>query len=226
MVVVACEEDSLPTLRPCFCRCAVVATAGRGKPPPLHFFCQKQHYRCGPHELEVDFRVRQGLWHTALQRMSYELAVRTVRSLVLSKGSAAGHRVHLRAPRRDIGVRTVLKEQSRDELDYAQAWHSMRPGTASVDVGSDLGLISILAGKYFPESVIISIEAAAPTCLMQTMNLHCNLPAATMADKVRVVNFGLAAQDNTRMTTTYRPDSTTSTRNWTPLAERGKGLGC
>jgi len=41
--------------------------------------------------------------------------------------------------------------------------------------------------------VIISIEAAAPTWLMQQMNLHCNLPSATMAN-VHAVCYGLAAQ--------------------------------
>lgn len=36
-----------------------------------------------------------------------------------------------------------------------QAWHKMRPGTTFVDVGSNLGLISILAGIMFPQSVCV-----------------------------------------------------------------------
>jgi FkbM family methyltransferase len=138
------------------------------------------------------------------------------------------HKVQLWAPKGDIGITTVLKELNSGNKVAEYGFESLPPGSLGpgklyIDAGSNLGLVSLLVSLRYPETDVISIEAAAPTWLLQQLNLRLNLPLDGYFDRHIVsVQAGLGATDGEVFPMMWRPSSTTSTRGWTPKAEHNK----
>jgi len=130
-----------------------------------------------------------------------------------TKTNIHGHELMLFAPKDDIGLKTVIAEQKKDEYRLRQ-WN-LKAEDLFVDVGSNLGVVSILAALQYPDIRILSIEASPPTWFYQQLNLLCNIPSY---QTIKSVCVGLGKTDGT-MKMMYRPSSTTSTRNWNPISE-------
>ena len=136
-----------------------------------------------------------------------------IRTMSRTDTNIHGHKLALFAPKDDIGLKTVISEQKKDEYRLRQ-WN-LKPEDLFVDVGSNLGVVSILAALQYPDIRILSIEASPPTWFYQQLNLLCNIPSH---QTVKSICVGLGKTDGTTKMM-YRPSSTTSTRNWNPNSE-------
>lgn len=95
------------------------------------------------------------------------------------------------------------------------------PNKLFVDVGSALGLTSMLISYLYPGTTIVSIEPASPSWLIQNINFRCNLSR----DQLQYVHPILAGvgtrhhdDNDSMMKMVWRPSRTTATRNWDPEA--------
>ena len=133
-----------------------------------------------------------------------------------------GKKVELWAPAGDKGLETVLHElnQGNGVAEYGVAdWKDLLgPDKVFVDVGSNLGLVSLSVLLEYPGTKVVSIEAAAPTYIYQLLNLGRNLPP-NVFHSVYVEPSGLGRTDGDSFRMIWRPYSTTSTRSWTPIRE-------
>lgn len=164
------------------------------------------------------------LWSEATLLMSHNVLERVV--AMASQHSAtllSKHKVSLWAPQGDIGLNVVLKELSGNNRIADYRLHSLNTvlgqGKLFVDAGSNLGVVSLLILLEYPETNVISVEAAAPTWFMQQLNMRLNLPRTVFQNNVRIVQAGLGSTDGGTFPMMWRPSSTTSTRAWTPKRE-------
>lgn len=88
-----------------------------------------------------------------------------------------------------------------------------------VDVGSALGLTSMLITYLYPKTTIVSIEPASPSWLIQNINYRCNL-SHTQLQYVHPILAGVGTKhhddNDSMMKMLWRPSETTATRNWNP----------
>ena len=88
-----------------------------------------------------------------------------------------------------------------------------------VDVGSELGLTSILMAYLYPETTIVAIEPASPSWLIQNINYRCNL-SHTQLQYVRPFLGGVGTKhhddNDSMMKMVWRSTMTTATRSWNP----------
>jgi hypothetical protein len=228
------EQDAKPKLAPVSAKAAAAATDSRRGGSAVHaeinnalgcnspsiaakFFCDQDYRPTAGHlqPIAIPYSVRQGLWQRARQFMSEDFIASTLKDLKVTTSTIAGNSVGIWAPSTDIGVTVALKEQARNEYG---AKFDLDAGELFVDIGSNLGIVTIRAALGQPKGRFVAIEAASPTWLMQQMNLISNVPAATLS-RVYSACAGLAGSEGT-MTMAYRPWSTTSTRDWSPESER------
>ena len=163
----------------------------------------------------VPLEMRKQVWMRGRALMSAEFMLQTLQNLRLHRSVLSGVRVGIWAPREDRGVVTALREQARN--DYGDHF-SVGAGDLFVDVGSNLGIVTIKAALSTPGGRFLAIEAAPPTWLMQQLNLYSNVPLYTLRH-VHSVCAGLSDRRE-KSVMTYRPWSTTSTRDWNPESER------
>lgn len=88
-----------------------------------------------------------------------------------------------------------------------------------VDVGSALGLTSMLVSYLYPKTSIVSIEPAAPSWLIQNINYRCNL-SHTQLQYIHPILAGVGTKhhddSDSMMKMVWRPSMTTATRSWNP----------
>eukprot|EP01046_Picozoa_sp_COSAG06_P018742 COSAG06_NODE_1314_length_9887_cov_10.607070_4_plen_347_part_00 len=104
-----------------------------------------------------------------------------------SQGEPSMYR--LWAPIDDSGAKLIVKEHGhtagggggRDEYNLRE--RVIRKGELMVDIGSNLGAVSIrVASKSEFGGHILMVEASPMTYIYQQINLHCNLPPSRMAE--------------------------------------------
>ena len=88
-----------------------------------------------------------------------------------------------------------------------------------VDVGSALGLTSMLIAYLYPGTTVVAIEPAAPSWLIQNINFRCNL-SHHQRSYVHPILAGVGTKhhddNDSMMKMIWRPSMTTATRNWNP----------
>ena len=101
------------------------------------------------------------------------------------------------------------------------------PNKLFVDVGSALGLTSMLITYLYPETTIVSIEPASPSWLIQSINFRCNLSQSQL-QYVHPILAGVGIkhhEDNdSMMNMIWKPSMTTATRSWNPEQEFDFGV--
>jgi len=90
------------------------------------------------------------------------------------------------------------------------------PDKLFVDVGSWLGLTSLVINNKYPGTTILAIEPASPNWFLQEVNFRCNLEDRSNID---VVLAGVGADEDSMAKFMWRPSATASTRSWTPASE-------
>eukprot|EP01043_Picozoa_sp_COSAG02_P072438 COSAG02_NODE_13651_length_1367_cov_0.730284_1_plen_330_part_10 len=85
------------------------------------------------------------------------------------------------APSGDAGAELIVQEHGhsrsvggRDE--YGLSDRTIGEGQLMVDIGSNLGAVSIRLSAKSPKGHILMVEASPMTYIYQQINLHCNLP--------------------------------------------------
>lgn len=166
------------------------------------------------------------LWSAARSEMPQDILLQTLEVAVEEERQLVGSTVHLWAPTGDDGLEWQLSElnnnKNADEGGITGLMNNLGSNKLYVDVGSCLGLTSMAVALLYPGTKIVSIEAAAPNWLLQEMNWRCN--DFTAMDQKQVILSGVgqnranAAPQMAKFM--WRPHATTSTRAWTPAAER------
>jgi FkbM family methyltransferase len=166
------------------------------------------------------------LWSAARSEMPEPILLQTLQVAVEEERELVGNRVHLWAPTGDDGLEWQLSELNNhkdvDEGGITGLTNNLGSNKLYVDVGSCLGLTSMAVALLYPGTKIVSIEAAAPNWLLQEMNWRCNDFIAMDQKKVILSGVGQNRKNAAPQMAKFmwRPHATTSTRAWTPAAER------
>ena len=184
--------------------------AARGSVAPKIASCESS----APH-------IWMGVWAQATKRMAPASLKRVLEISQVKIAQLYGKDRVFFSPKDDEGLTTVLRElQGNEVADYNLDKQWLKPRELYVDVGSNLGIVSLLVALgQDPTTRIVGIEAAAPTWLFSLLNLNCNLTPERMS-RVTMVNSGLSNTDRGSMKMRWRSGSTTSTRDWSPIKER------
>jgi FkbM family methyltransferase len=131
------------------------------------------------------------------------------------------HEVHVWSPWEDDGLTYTL-----NDLNTGKEWNhggikgldsALGPHKLFLDVGSNLGLTAMGISLTYPGTAVVAIEPAAPSWLMQELNLRCN--SLSPQPHIRSVLAGVGPKNDGLGKVMWRPSSTTSTRTWTPKSE-------
>lgn len=189
------------------------------------------------------FEVREDLlylWSSARGQMTEDEIQRTLRLVTEHQEDLRGNEVHLWYPDNDKGTEGMLRvlnsayngretynfdsepaDSSHDDLYRFHDLPSKFVGENKlfVDVGSALGLTSMLISYLYPGTTIVSIEPASPSWLIQNINFRCNL-SRTQRQYVHPILAGVGTKhhddNDSMMKMVWRPSETTATRNWNP----------
>jgi FkbM family methyltransferase len=187
------------------------------------------------------FEVRESLlylWSSAKSQMPEDVLVKSLRLVTEHKETLRGNEVHLWYPPQDKGAEGMLKvlnsayngqatynfdtepaDVSHDDLYRFHDLPKKYVGSNKlfVDVGSALGFTSMLVSYLYPETVVVAIEPAAPSWLIQNLNYRCNL-SHEQRQFIHPILAGVGTKhhdDNDyMMKMIWRPSMTTSTRSW------------
>lgn len=189
------------------------------------------------------FEIRESLlylWSSAKSQMPEDILVKTLRLVTEHKETFRGNEAHLWYPPGDKGAEGMLRvinsayngqatynfdsepaDSTHDDLyrfwDIPKKY--VGPNKLFVDVGSALGFTSMLMSYLYPETVIVAIEPAAPSWLIQNLNYRCNL-SHDQRQYVHPILAGVGTKhhdDNDyMMKMIWRPSMTTATRSWNP----------
>jgi FkbM family methyltransferase len=187
------------------------------------------------------FEIRESLlylWSSAKSQMPEDVLVKSLRLVTEHKETLRGNEVHLWYPPKDKGAEGMLRvlnsayngqatynfdnepaDASHDDL--YRFWDLPKKYVGSnklfVDVGSALGFTSMLVSYLYPETVVVAIEPAAPSWLIQNLNYRCNL-SHEQRQFIHPILAGVGTKhhdDNDyMMKMIWRPSMTTSTRSW------------
>jgi len=180
------------------------------------------------------------LWSSARSQMPEDVIQKTLRLVTEHKETLRGHEVHLWYPDGDQGTEGMLRvlnsgfegrqtynfdsepaDGSHEDLYRFHDLPSKLVGNNKlfVDVGSTLGLTSMLITYLYPGTTVVSIEPASPSWLIQNINFRCNL-SHNQLQFIHPVLGGIGTKhhddNDSMMKMVWRPSSTTATRNWNP----------
>eukprot|EP01082_Thalassiosira_pseudonana_P006421 g5828.t1 g5828 contig20:248339-250439(-) len=183
------------------------------------------------------------LWASASSQMPHDVLLKTLHLVNEHKESLRGNEVHLWYPPHDAGtdgmlrvINSAFEGQATYNFDNEPAdsahddmyrlWDLPKKFVGAnklfVDVGSALGLTTMLISYLYPETTIVSIEPASPSWLIQNINYRCNLPF----EKQQYIHPILAgvgtkhrADNDYMMKMVWRSSMTTATRSWNPEKE-------
>ena len=187
------------------------------------------------------FEIRESLlylWSSAKSQMPEDVLVKTLRLVTEHKETLRGNDVHLWYPPNDKGAEGMLRVLNSAYNGQATYNFDTEPADAShddlyrfwdlpqkyvgankmfVDVGSALGFTSMLISYLYPETVVVAIEPAAPSWLIQNLNYRCNL-SHEKRQFIHPILAGVGTKhhdDNDyMMKMIWRPSMTTATRSW------------
>ena len=188
-----------------------------------------------------DFKTRESLldlWSSARSQISEDIIKKTLDVVTEHKETLRGHDVHLWYPNKDQGAEGMLRvlnsafdgsltynfdsepaEDGHDDL--YRFWdipsQFMGENKMFVDVGSALGLTSMLIAYEYPRTTVVSIEPASPSWLIQNINFRCNL-SHDQRSYVHPILAGVGTKhhddNDSMMKMIWKPSMTTATRNW------------
>eukprot|EP01052_Picozoa_sp_SAG31_P050848 SAG31_NODE_11800_length_997_cov_1.091314_1_plen_238_part_00 len=128
------------------------------------------------------------------------------------QGASGGHEPEYYAvwsPTGDSGADLTVSEHGADmQDDYGLNTLRLQPGELMVDIGGNLGAVTMRAAMGSPAGLFAVTEAAPPTFLLLQINLWCNLPAAMLAGPDANVASYLAAaagDDDESLTIQWQP---------------------
>ena len=168
------------------------------------------------------------LWSEAHSVMEEDVLLKVLQMSIETERQLVGNTLYLWSPEADQGLAYALSvaDDHEKSVDYGGMYgleQNLGPGKLFVDVGSCLGVTSMSVALLYPGTRIVSIEAASPNWLLQQLNWNCNDAFDTDIPKNRpkVILEGVGGQGGTKMAKfLWRPESTTSTRSWTPKDEQ------
>mmetsp|Transcript_37929 Transcript_37929/g.70087 ORF Transcript_37929/g.70087 Transcript_37929/m.70087 type:complete len:667 (+) Transcript_37929:97-2097(+) len=180
------------------------------------------------------------LWSSARSQMPEDVIQKTLRLVTEHKETLRGNEVHLWYPYNDKGAEGMLRvlnsgyegrstynfdSEPADSIhDDLYRFHDLPSKFVGenklfVDVGSALGLTSMLITYLYPKTTIVSIEPASPSWLIQNINYRCNL-SHTQLQYIHPILAGVGTKhhddNDSMMKMLWRPSETTATRNWNP----------
>ena len=187
------------------------------------------------------FEIRDSLlylWSSAKAQVSSEIILKTLKLVTEHKETLRGHEVHLWYPDGDAGTEGMLRvlnsdfegrqtynfdsEPADSGQDDLYRFHNLPKkflgeNKLFVDVGSALGLTSMLIQFLYPGTTVVSIEPASPSWLIQRINFICNLSEHERAF-VHPFLGGVGTkhhhENDSSMIMRWKPSMTTATRNW------------
>jgi hypothetical protein len=119
------------------------------------------------------------LWESARgQQIPADIIVKSLDHAYEHKQKLLDHEVHLWSPWDDEGLKYTI-----NEINVGKEWNrgglrglesALGPHKLFVDVGSNLGLTAMAVSLTYPGTAVVAIEPAAPSWLMQELNLRCN----------------------------------------------------
>lgn len=177
------------------------------------------------------------LWSTARAEISDEeilqktLRVATEQSVIL-----LGKELFVWAALNDHGTTYMINsinEQARNQSQkkyggVAGLSDNLGLGKLYVDVGSGLGYNAMTVALLYPDTEIVSIEAAPPNWLLQEMNWRCNdFPSVGHKKRAQVLLAGVGPSTGTSQLANFlwRPTATTNTRAWSLSPEEQAKAG-
>ena len=162
------------------------------------------------------------LWESARgQQIPEDIIVQSLDHAYEHTQTLLDHEVHLWSPWDDEGLKYTL-----NEINVGKEWNrgglrglesALGPHKLFVDVGSNLGLTAMAISLTYPGTAVIAIEPAAPSWILQELNLRCN--DLHPQPHISSVLGGVGSKNNGMARMMWRPTSTTSTRSWTPKSE-------
>lgn len=166
------------------------------------------------------------LWSAARSQMEKSLLVKVLDLAQEQTEEILGVSYNIWAPQNDDGLRfmvnTLNSDNDVDDGGINGLTESLGKGKLFVDVGSCLGMTCLAVNTKYPGTKIVSLEPAAPSWLLQEINLRCNL-SKTEFKNIHIILAGVGPntddEDNMMANMMWRPTSTTSTRSWTPSEE-------
>ncbi|KAL7450408.1 hypothetical protein ACHAWC_002327 [Mediolabrus comicus] len=192
-------------------------------------------------DIDNNFDTRESLlnlWSSARAQISEDIIKKTLSLVSEHKETLRGHEVHVWYPKNDHGTEGMLRvlnsgfegrltynfdtepaENNQDDLYRFWDLPSKFVGENKlfVDVGSALGLTSMLMAYYYPRTTIVSIEPASPSWLIQNINFRCNL-SEEQRSYVHPILAGVGTKhhddNDSMMKMVWKPSMTTATRNW------------
>ena len=119
------------------------------------------------------------LWESASgQQIPEDVIVQSLDHAYEHTQKLLDNEVHLWSPWDDEGLKYTL-----NEINVGKEWNqgglrglesALGPHKLFVDVGSNLGLTAMAISLTYPGTAVIAIEPAAPSWIMQELNLRCN----------------------------------------------------
>ncbi len=173
---------------------------------PLQFFCPNSAER-----VEFPGKAAESAWAAVKDILSSELAIKILRQSKAYRGKG----VTLWSTQNDEGAPLVLAETERRAYNLTGG-----DGQLAVDLGCNLGMITILIARMHPDWRVVCAEAMPVTFLYLTVNLWVNARGAMEAG--RIVPLLAALGDGGNVTMQFRADSLTSSRDWNPRKEAGR----
>lgn len=149
------------------------------------FFCDEHYVPLGGthrhlSRVPIPYPARQAVWQRARRHMAAAFIADTLRTLQVTPSTIGGNAVGIWAPSEDIGVTVALHEQARNE--YGSKF-GLGAGELFVDVGSNLGIVTIRAAFEQPVREKIDSEYVTVCIIHKWLNLGC-LPVLTRARSV------------------------------------------
>ena len=194
---------------------------------------------CDVNSFEIRDRLLY-LWSSARSQMKEEVILKTLKLVTEHKEDLRGHEVHVWYPENDRGTEGMLNvlnsgyngkqtynfdtEPAEDGHDNMYRFHDLPDKFVGenklfVDVGSALGLTSMLITYLYPETTIVSIEPASPSWLIQNINFRCNL-SHNQLQYVHPILAGVGTKhhddNDSMMKMIWKTSLTTATRSWNP----------
>lgn len=183
------------------------------------------------------------LWSSARSQMPDVVILKTLRLITEHQETLRGNEVHIWYPENDKGTEGMLRvlnsafegrqsyntdtepaDNSHDDMYRFHDLPSKFVGANKlfVDVGSALGLTTMLISYLYPKTTIVSMEPASPSWLIQNINYRCNL-SHNQRQYIHPILAGVGTKhhddNDSMMKMVWRPSMTTGTRSWVPEEE-------
>jgi len=181
---------------------------------PLQFYCQRRSRLHPSFSSEAAVRAWQHVRHRCnISEDAVMSILRKSRSYTPEKLS-----ITLWSTGKDEGAEFVLREGVGD-LYHLKEQGSRAAAGLALDLGSNLGAVTIQLSRLHPQWTIVAVEAMPITFLYQVVNLWLNVRHEMQRGVIVPTLHALSSVDGATVTMQFREDSTTSSRDWNPDSE-------